>query len=55
MRLAWANSPRIGPSGNTARRSGVSDRSDVRKYDRILEIEAELGRSAIFINPFLQP
>ena len=37
-------------------KTGSPPRSEgIAKYNRLLEIEAEPGRTAVFINPFLHP
>jgi enolase 1/2/3 len=45
----------VAMGGGQIKTGSLSRSERVAKYNRLLEIEAELGRSAIFINPFLQP
>lgn len=44
----------VAMGGGQIKTGSLSRSERIAKYNRLLEIEAELGRAALFINPFLR-
>ncbi len=45
----------VAMGGGQIKTGSLSRSERIAKYNRLLEIEAELGQAAVFINPFFQP
>jgi enolase len=45
----------VAMGGGQIKTGSLSRSERIAKYNRLLEIEAELGRSAVFVNPFVHP